>query len=96
MAQSLNKLSFSPRFKLDLKKAARHPEYADEDLETLLQDLIEHATLPSYYREHSLEKREVNWAGFTECHLTGDIVVIYKRYEGLVRLHRIGSHASVF
>lgn len=92
----MNELEFAPRFKRDHKKIRRHPEYERADFLQLLEDMIEHKALPDYYGEHALEKRAINWASFTECHLSGDLVVIYKRHEGLVKLLRIGAHASVF
>lgn len=96
MAAVLNELELSARFKRDFKRAAKHPEFSIEDLEALFDDLIRLPRLPASYREHDLEKRAVNWSGFQECHLSGDIVVIYRRLDGLIRLHRIGGHADVF
>ena len=96
MAESLNELLFAPQFKRDYRRIAKHPEFDPADLEQLLSDMIEHPELPATYGEHRLEKRAVNWSGFLECHLTGDIVVIYKRAPGLYRLYRIGGHAELF
>lgn len=89
-------VEFAPRFKKDLKQASRHPEYNREDLQHLIEDLSARNPLPSHYSEHSLEKRGVNWAGFRECHLGDDLVVIFVRLKGVVRLHRIGGHATMF
>ena len=49
--------------------------------------------LPPEYNEHRLTD---NWEGYLECHLTGDIVVIYKMSEAKVRFEAIGSHAELF
>ncbi|QHS10121.1 type II toxin-antitoxin system YafQ family toxin [Sinimarinibacterium sp. NLF-5-8] len=89
-------LELSLRFKLQFKALAKHPEYRREDFEQLLDDLIHLEKLPAHYNEHPLEKRASNYAGDMECHLTGDIVVIYRRMQDVVRLYRIGSHSTVF
>ncbi len=98
MASILNTLEFSERFKRDFKRVVKHPEFSIEDFEALLDDLIHLPALPaaSGYREHDLEKRGVNWAGYQECHLSGDIVVIYRRFGHLIRMHRIGGHIALF
>lgn len=89
-------VEFAPRFKKDLKQARRHFEYNREDPQQLIEDLSARNPLPTHYNEHSLEKRGVNWAGFRECHLGGDLVVIFVRLKSLVRLHRIGGHEAMF
>lgn len=35
-------------------------------------------------------------ARYRDCHLRGDVVLIYKRCEGSIRLARIGSHSELF
>lgn len=88
-------LEFAPRFVREVRQLARHPEFVREDLEQLLEDMTLSEVLPKVYRDHPLGKRGVNLAGFMECHLSPDIVVVYKRRPGLVRLYRIGGHAEV-
>ena len=89
-------VELAPRFKKDLKHASNHPEYDRQDLLHLLEDFTKYDPLPTHYNEHSLGKRSVNWAGFKECHLGDDLVVIFVRFKGVVRLHRIGGHAELF
>ena len=89
-------VEFAPRFRKDLKQARKHPEYDRQDFLQLLEDLSAHDPLPAHYNEHGLEKRGINWAGFKECHLGEDLVVIFARLSGWVRLHRIGGHGAMF
>lgn len=96
MAEVLRRIQLAARFKKDYRIAARHPEFSDEDLEQLLDDLIHRERLPTHYREHPLTKRGRNWAGYWECHLGPDLVVIYRRFERVIRMHRIGGHAELF
>ncbi|GHV00397.1 hypothetical protein FACS189483_10440 [Spirochaetia bacterium] len=44
-------------------------------------------------REHELSG---NFKGYTECHIQGDWVLIYKFGEGVIRFARTGSHSDLF
>jgi mRNA interferase YafQ len=37
-----------------------------------------------------------DYAGYWDCHITNDCVLIYKVTEGELRLARIGTHAELF
>jgi mRNA interferase YafQ len=84
-----------PRFKRDYKRAKNHPEFDAETVEYVL-DLLTRGRLPAAFNEHKLEKRRRNWAGFWECHLGGDLVMIYRETKTTTVMHRIGSHSEVF
>lgn len=89
-------IEFAPRFKKDFKQARKHPDYTREDFLTLLEDLTAHEALPAHYREHDLEKRAINFAGYREAHLGPDLVVIFKRFPDRICMHRIGGHRTMF
>jgi len=40
--------------------------------------MISGGKLPDSLREHRLNKRNVNWTGFTECHLGADLLLVYR------------------
>jgi mRNA-degrading endonuclease YafQ of YafQ-DinJ toxin-antitoxin module len=63
-----------PRFKRDYRTARKHPEFEAETLEYVFDLMIFGGKLPEAFREHRLDKRGVNWAGFTECHLGADLL----------------------
>jgi mRNA interferase YafQ len=44
-------------------------------------------------RDHPLKGP---WGGCRDCHVRGDLVVIYSLSPGLVAFHRIGSHSELF
>ncbi len=58
-----------------------------------LKALANDEVLDYSYHDHALI---VNWAGYRECHLAFDLVLIY-RLEGndLLVLEKIGSHSEV-
>lgn len=92
----MRQIEFAPWFKRDFKLVGKHPEYSRDDFLQLIEDLLAHDVLPAHYREHRLEKRAVNWAGFLEAHLSLDLVVIFKRFPELIWMHRIGGHRAMF
>jgi mRNA interferase YafQ len=85
-----------PRFKRDYKRARRNLEFDSETLEYVFDMLIEGEPLPAEFAEHRLKKRAVNWAGFMECHLGADLLMIYRVRRNLVVMHRIGTHGQLF
>lgn len=45
------------------------------------------------HRDHVLSG---NWAAVRECHIKPDLLLIYEKPEGLLRLIRLGSHSELF
>jgi mRNA interferase YafQ len=64
------------------------PEFA-----VLLRLLAGGAALPVGYRDHPLKGSP---SGYRDCHLRGDMVVIYQATADLVKFVRIGSHSELF
>ena len=85
-----------PRFKRDYRIARGHPEFDTETLEYVFDVMISGGKLPDALREHRLDKRSVNWVGFTECHLGADLLLVYRVRRESVTLHRIGTHKTLF
>jgi len=85
-----------PRFKRDYRLAKRHAEFDRETVEHIFDLLIHGESLPKAFREHLLHKHTTNWAGFMECHLGADLVLIYRIKTDQIVMHRIGTHAELF
>ena len=49
--------------------------------------------LPARLRDHALSG---NWSGFRECHVRPDLLLIYEKPQGTLRLIRLGSHSELF
>ena len=90
------KLIILPRFKRDYRTARKHAEFDAETLEYVFDVMISGGKLPDSLREHRLHKRNVNWTGFTECHLGADLLLVYRVRRESVTLHRIGTHQQLF
>ncbi|MDO9451267.1 MAG: type II toxin-antitoxin system YafQ family toxin [Stagnimonas sp.] len=82
-------------FKRDYRRLKRRPDFDTETLEYVLEQLVI-GSLPAGFREHALVKKARNYAGFTECHLDADLLMIYRELPGEVRLHRLGTHVDLF
>lgn len=63
----------------------------------LLQDVIEILRipdkLPDKYKDHFLKG---DYAGYKECHITPDWLLIYIVYEDELYLGRTGTHSDLF
>lgn len=87
-------LFFTARFKKDFKTMVRRgckPELLDAIVEQLrLQN-----PLPPKHRDHELSGA---YAGYRECHITPDWLLIYKVESSalILTLTRTGSHSDLF
>ncbi len=66
-----------------------------ELLENVIDVLLEEKTLDVKYRDHELKG---DYAGFRECHIQPDWLLIYKVDHGnlILTAARTGSHADLF
>ena len=67
-----------------------------KDLELLFDILVKiiwEEPLPERCREHNLSG---DYSGYTECHVKGDWLVIYRFSPGKVTFSRTGSHSDLF
>lgn len=89
------KLDLSSQFKKDLKKIKRQRK-DKEKLNVVVSILQNEQPLPTKYRDHELIG---NWKGYRECHVAPDWLLIYRVFNGsvrLLRLARTGSHIELF
>jgi len=59
----------------------------------VLNKLLNDEVLSDEYKDHSLKG---NWSGYRELHISGDLLLIYKKTDTQLRLVRIGSHSQLF
>lgn len=55
--------------------------------------LLEDKKLPQEALDHDLLG---NYEAFRECHISGDMLLIYIKEDGYLKLVRIGSHGQLF
>jgi len=89
----MREIEYTGKFKRDYKREKR----TDPDLAGVLQPVLEFlvvdAPLPDKLADHGLSG---TWRGFRDCHIKPDLVLIYEKPEGVLRLARLGSHSEVF
>ncbi len=88
------KIVFTSKFKKEYKLAIK--KGCDiKILENVISLLQNNQSLPEKYKEHSLSGK---YAGYRECHLAPDWLLIYKIDKKILilTLIRMGSHSDLF
>ncbi len=89
-------IEHSSAFKRDYKREARgqYRSTIDDLLTPLLIALATDESLDARHRDHHLSG---DWAGFRECHIKPDLLLIYSIEDpNTLRLARLGSHSELF
>jgi len=92
----VREIVFTRRFERDFRRLKRKLPRHSLDYETLehVLDLLQAGRpLPAAFREHPLGR---DFAGFKECHLDVDWLLIYRVLRHRVILHRTGTHSDLF
>lgn len=85
-------INISSAFKKDRRRCVKRG-YDMALLATVIDTLAIPASLPPINRDHTLSG---NWAGFQECHIQGDWLLIYRIDGNELYLTRTGTHADLF
>ena len=81
-------------FRRDFKREKRgQHRNLDQLVAEVVRLLAADATLPERNRDHALSGV---WSGFRECHVRPDLLLIYAKAQGVLRLVRLGSHSALF
>lgn len=85
-------LKFGSQFKRDRRLCVKRG-YDMGLLAVVVDTLRISAALPPKNRAHGLTG---NWAGYQECHISPDWLLIYQVVGNELRLVRTGTHADLF
>lgn len=83
----------SGQFRRDYKREKKSDSALDQALRPVLEALAADAVLPASLADHLLLGR---WKGCRDCHVKPDLVLIYAKPKGVLRLLRLGSHSEIF
>lgn len=83
---------YSTRFKRDFKVCVKR-QYRIELLEQVIDTLRVPDALPPKNLDHNLSG---NYAGYRECHIGPDWLLIYRYADNELQLLRTGTHADLF
>ena len=91
----MRKIEQSRAFRRDYKRQKKSGQHKDLDqkLVPILKALANDELLADRYRDHALTGE---WKTFRDCHVKPDLVLIYQKTEGELRLARLGSHSELF
>lgn len=87
-------ISITNQFKKDLKLARKQDKNEDKMWE-IVERLANGEELEEKYKDHNLVGE---YAGYRECHIFPDWLLVYKKKEDLLilLLYRLGSHSDLF
>lgn len=83
-------------FKQDFKKATKQgfiKEAEIAEIDKIIQLLANNQPLEPRHRNHFLKH---DYAGFSECHIKPNLLLIYKVEADILYLTRIGRHQDIF
>ena len=83
----------STQYGKDFRRIVQSTKFNQAAYLTVLSLLITGKPLPAKYSNHPLSG---NYAGYWDCHITNDCVLIYKIDGAELRLARIGTHSELF
>lgn len=86
-------VAYTKEFQKSWKKHNKAGRSNMQELRQVMTCLFYGEQLADVYRPHPLIG---NWAGFNECHIGGDFLLIYKETETLVTFVDIGTHSELF
>jgi mRNA interferase YafQ len=84
--------AFTNQFRKDLKLMEKRHKDMDAIYE-IIALLVWNDPLPGRCREHDLSG---NYEGLTDCHVEGDLILIYRHSEEKILFYHIGTHADLF
>lgn len=86
---------YTKQFQKALNKIISSGKIKRREIENVVDLLSKGNKLPSEYRDHKLHGEYIE---YRECHIRGDIVMIYKIEEDklILLLLNIGSHSELF
>jgi len=87
------KFEYSRHFQKEIRRIAAMRPDVKAQFDALFDLLASGQPLPAHYRDHPLKG---NYRGYRDCHLGGDLVIIYSRTAAVIRFSRIGSHSELF
>lgn len=86
------KVTQTSQFKKDVKRQEKRGKDLQK-LKDVIGMLLSGEALPPKNRDHALGG---NWAGWRDCHLEPDWLIIYKLSADELMLGRTGTHSDLF
>ncbi|MCH5322833.1 MAG: type II toxin-antitoxin system YafQ family toxin [Helicobacter sp.] len=88
----MRKINLFNTFRKDYNKVKKQ-QWDLEAIDETIKILLDWDILPAKLKDHALSG---DLKDFRECHIFGDLVLIYKRNDEILSLYRIGRHQDLF
>jgi mRNA interferase YafQ len=91
----MREIERTAKFRRDYRREARgrHGATLDASLAAVIVPLMQDEALAERHYDHPLSGE---WAGFRDCHVKPDLVLIYEKPDDeTLRLVRLGSHSEL-
>lgn len=91
----MHEVRFSAAFRRAYKRLRRSGKFPKEEVDDLIDLLASDERLPQQNRDHALHGE---YAGKRECHIRGDLLLVYERHDDILVLVmiNIGTHHDIF
>jgi len=90
----MREVLFTAKFTRDLKKVRRSVgRDVLLELNAVIESLGDDIPLAGRYRDHALAGE---WRDFRECHVRPDLLLVYRKEPGIIRVVRLGGHSELF
>lgn len=86
-------ISLGKSFKKSRKRLLKSGNFDDSSLKLVIAALAGNLVLDQKYRDHELKG---DWSGYRECHISSDVLLIYKVWQDEITLSHIGTHSQLF
>ena len=83
-------------YKRDYKRALSQGAITDLvllEIDKITQSILLGKPLPPKYKDHPLKG---DYAGYRDCHIKFDLVLVYRVQDDTLYLSRIGRHSDIF
>lgn len=86
-------LNIENSFRDDTKRLYKRNILVQDEIAPIVKKLLNQEPLPPKYKDHALKW---DYAGYRDCHICADLVLVYKIQNDTLYLSRIGRHRDIF
>lgn len=86
-------LNIENSFKDDTKRLYKRNIMVQDEIAPIVEKLLNQEQLDPKYKDHALKW---DYAGYRDCHICADLVLVYKIQNDTLYLSRIGRHRDIF
>lgn len=86
-------LNIENSFRDDTKRLYKRNIMVQDEIAPIVEKLLNQEPLPAKHKDHPLKW---DYAGYRDCHICADLVLVYKVQNDTLYLSRIGRHRDIF